>query len=345
MIRAIVAELKERSAEFSGREISTIYFGGGTPSVLHREELADILNEIQNRFQVMESAEITLEANPEDINSDKLMEWKALGINRLSIGLQSFREADLEWMNRAHSVDEAKMAVQLAKEAGFQNLTVDLIYGLPELSLEEWKAHVHTVIEMKVPHVSAYCLTVERKTALHHRVKMGELHMPDDEQQAQQFLTLIEMLATAGLEQYEISNFARPGWESKHNSSYWQGISYLGVGPSAHSFDGNARRWNVAHNRKYMDGVEQGTSYWEEEILSKEDRFNELLLTGLRTREGVKRSHLDLELAQRSEFKNTLERFKDEAWLEISDERIRLTPEGKLRADFIASELFALGNI
>lgn len=345
MIRAIVAELKERSADFSGWEISTIYFGGGTPSVLHREELADILNEIQNHFQVLESPGITLEANPEDINSDKLTEWKALGINRLSIGLQSFREADLEWMNRAHSVDEAKMAVQLAKEAGFQNLTVDLIYGLPELSLEEWKAHVHTVIDMKVPHVSAYCLTVERKTALHHRVKMGELHMPDDEQQAQQFLTLIEMLATAGLEQYEISNFARPGWESKHNSSYWQGISYLGVGPSAHSFDGNARRWNVAHNRKYMDGVEQGTSYWEEEILSKEDRFNELLLTGLRTREGVRRGHLDLELAQRSEFKNTLERFRNEAWLEITDERIRLTPEGKLRADFIASELFALGNI
>lgn len=342
MIDAIVRELKVRSVDWQEKQMTTIYFGGGTPSILNREELSLILNTIRSLFPLEDGAEITLEANPEDIHAENLEMWKAAGINRLSIGLQTFRKSDLEWMNRAHSVEEAKNAVRLAQEAGFENLTVDLIYGLPDLRLEEWKAHVQTVIDMGVPHVSAYCLTVEGKTALHHRVKKGELQLPEDEQQAAQFLALVELLAHAGLEQYEISNFAKPGCESKHNSSYWRGTTYLGVGPSAHSYDGTNRRWNVANNRKYMDGVETGMQYYEEEQLSKEDRFNELLLTGLRTREGVDLNALDRELSRRSEFSENMENFIAQGWMVRRNDRIALSAEGKLRADFIAAELFAV---
>lgn len=343
MVNALVRELFERRAELKAERIATIYFGGGTPSVLRRDELAQILTTIRSAFEVDTQAEVTLEANPEDISPESLNDWKILGVNRLSIGLQSFRDSDLAWMNRAHSVEEARCAVRLAQDAGFLNLTVDLIYGLPGLSLDEWKNHVQTVLDMDVPHVSAYCLTVERKTALYHRVQKGELQLPDDEAQAAQFLLLIQMLEDVGLAQYEISNFARPGWESKHNSSYWRGSPYLGVGPSAHSFDGAMRRWNVAHNRQYMDGVENAVVYFEQEVLSNADRFNESLLTGLRTREGVEIGTLDAEMAGREEFKRTLNQFQAAGWLTENEGWIRLTGEGKLRADYIASELFSIG--
>lgn len=340
----MLREVFERKAELIGQEVRTVYFGGGTPSLLHQHELQKILDVIQANFLLAADAEITLEANPEDVNVTTLEEWKGLGINRLSIGLQSFRQKDLDWMNRAHSMEESRQSVQLAQTAGYSNMTVDLMYGLPNLSLSEWRAHVQEVIQMGVPHISAYCLTVEHKTALENMIQKGALQAASEDEQAEQFLILVSELRAAGLEQYEISNFAVPGMESKHNSAYWKGEYYLGIGPSAHSFDGQKRRWNVANNAGYIRLVENGEGYFEEEILSEEDTFNERLLTGLRTREGVSMDALNTKFSAMPDFKKSLKGFEDKGWIRISNAHLVLSDEGKLRADFIAAELFVEGK-
>ena len=340
MLETMLREGQERSAELKGRDVKTIYLGGGTPSLLYPQELRRILNQMQAYFSVTTDAEITLEANPEDVNSRQLQEWKELGINRLSIGLQSFRQQDLDWMNRAHSMDESRQSVRLAQAAGYSNITVDLMYGLPNLSISEWRAHVREVIQMGVSHVSAYCLTIEHKTALEKMIKNGALQAAPEDDQAEQFLVLVSELRAAGLEQYEISNFAVPGMESQHNSAYWKGEHYVGIGPSAHSFDGQKRRWNVANNSGYMRALEMGEVYFEEEILTKEDSFNERLLTGLRTREGVSLGELNAKFSARPAFKKSVRDFEDKGWICISNDHLVLSDEGKLRADFIAAELF-----
>lgn len=340
MINTICEELIQRKEYLQNQQVETIYFGGGTPSLLTEEEIKGIMKVIHIQFSVIENPEVTLEANPDDISSEALIGWKRQGINRLSIGIQSFKSEDLEWMNRAHTVDESLSCIRLAKEAGFDQLTVDLMYGLPDLSISDWEAHIDRVIKMDVGHVSAYCLTIEDKTVLDNWVQKGKIIAPNEDQQSDQFMTLLRKLEEASFEQYEISNFAKEGKESKHNSNYWKGVWYLGVGPSAHSFNGVSRQWNIANNQQYMRRFKAGESFSEMEELSIENRINELILTGLRTSYGLNLEKLS-EIGELSKvFSQDKQRFISEDWMKEEDNYLRLTKEGKLRADFIASELF-----
>lgn len=340
MIDSICKEIELRQGYLAEKEIKTIYFGGGTPSILLESELKQILKTISAQFEVDSDAEVTLEANPDDINSESLNLWKSVGVNRLSIGLQSFKQSDLDWMNRAHNVDESLNCVQLAQEHGFDNLTVDLMYGLPDLNMSEWSNHVQKVIDMGVPHISAYCLTVEEKTALSNWVNRGKITTPNEDVQSDQFMKLLEMVEANGFEQYEISNFSKPGHESKHNSNYWKGEWYLGVGPSAHSFNSKSRSWNIANNRKYLKAIEDNTEVFETEVLSKIDQFNERILIGLRTAYGVNLNDLNQIVPISASFESVLMDFKEKNWIHENAKVLTLSKEGKLRADYIASELF-----
>ena len=268
-------------------KIETIYFGGGTPSLLSPDEIFSIISAIKINYQVVPGAEVTLEANPDDIHSEKLVVWKNSGINRLSIGIQSFIERDLKWMNRAHNVEQAINSINLSLDAGFENFSIDLIFGTPGLTDQEWKKNIQTVIDLNVPHVSAYALTVEPKTALEKMIELKKKENVNNEVQAKQFLILMEMMRRAGYEHYEISNFAKPGFRSRHNSSYWQGEKYIGIGPSAHSFNGNERSWNVANNQIYIKSLEQNQIESEKEILTSAQKLNEYVMTSLRTIEGM----------------------------------------------------------
>jgi len=339
LIEAILLELEQRKEYLDSQIVETIYFGGGTPSLLTEDELRLILAKISSIYNVVDSPEITLEANPDDISKERLQEWKNLGVNRLSIGLQSFLQSDLDWMNRAHTAEESERAVKLAKEYGF-SLTVDLIYGLPNRTLEEWNANIDKLISLAPNHISAYCLTVENKTVLSSWVEKGKIDPASEDEQAEQFLLLLDVLERAGYQQYEISNFAKEGQYSKHNSNYWKGVSYLGVGPSAHSFDGESRRWNVANNRKYIDGIRTNKEYSESEILTPKDRFNESVMTGLRTTWGVSLDDLRWHHCTSNSFDQQLESFRKDGLLEIENNQITLTKKGRLQADYIASELF-----
>jgi len=340
MIDAIVQEIDNRNEYLDKQEIRTIYFGGGTPSILNEDEIQAILNKIYKVFEVSEDAEITLEANPDDINPENLEIWKKEGINRLSIGLQSFKKSDLDWMNRAHTVEDSFQCVTLAKQHGFEDITVDLMYGLPDLTMEEWENHIQQVLDLDVPHISAYCLTVEEKTVLSNLVSKGKIVPASEDQQSDQFLKLLEKLESNGFIQYEISNFSKPGHESKHNSNYWKCELYLGVGPSAHSFNGKSRSWNVSNNTKYIQAIEQNLEFSTLEILTPENVFNEMILTGLRTIYGVNLIKLASILPLSEKFTQKIEEFKQNLWLEQIETTIYLTKQGRLRADFIASELF-----
>lgn len=340
IINAIVEEIEQRKSYLEKQEIRTIYFGGGTPSILLQIEIQAILNKIYSVFDIAKNVEVTLEANPDDINIENLESWKKVGVNRLSIGLQSFKKSDLEWMNRAHTVDESFQCVRLAKQNGFEDITVDLMYGLPDLSMEEWENHIQEVLDLDVPHISAYCLTVEEKTVLSNWVGKGKIVPASEDQQSDQFLKLIQKLEANKFVQYEISNFSKPGHESKHNSNYWKGEWYLGVGPSAHSFNGASRSWNLRNNKRYISAITEGLTYIESEELSKVDQFNERLLIGLRTIYGVNLDDLACLLPISTRFKEVLLNFKEKEWIVQLDNRLTLTKEGKLRADYIASELF-----
>lgn len=337
MLDCIGLELKKRKDYLENEEVQTIYFGGGTPSILTEDELSRIMQTIESNHPIYASAEVTLEANPDNINEENLKAWKKVGINRLSIGIQSFRESDLKWMNRAHTADESQGCIQIAKANGFDNLTIDLIYGLPDLSLKEWEQHIQRVIDLDVPHISAYCLTVEKKTALHNWVSKGKTTMSTEDQQSDQFLILLEMMEKNGYEQYEISNFCKPGFESRHNSNYWKGVKYIGIGPSAHSFNGNSRQWNIANNTVYMKSLLKGGEFFEIENLSEVDQFNEHILTGLRTSYGVNMSLLQ---DCSPEFDDKVNDFIRVGWMIKKGDNLSLTKEGKLRADYLASELF-----
>jgi oxygen-independent coproporphyrinogen-3 oxidase len=337
MIDALCKEIRERVDSIK-ETVETIYFGGGTPSILSSEELEQLLSTIASTTDISKLREVTLEANPDDIQEKNLSNWKKAGITRLSIGLQSFKESDLQWMNRAHSVQEAFTCVPLAQSHGFENISVDLIYGLPNLTIEEWQAHTNQVIALNVTHVSAYCLTVEEKTVLHHLVKQGKLSPAGEDQQAEQFEILSKTLVEAGYEHYEISNFAKPEKHAIHNSNYWRGKPYIGIGPSAHSFDGLERRWNVSNNYTYM---KMNASEWfETEELTDKDRWNELLLTGLRTSWGIDQEKLFNILTPDKGFKSKIDEFVNSGWMTIKNDHIILLPEGRLKADHIASELF-----
>ena len=337
MIEVMCKEIKDRISSLQ-EPIQTIYFGGGTPSLLTSEELDALFSILKTGADLSRVREVTLEANPDDINDSTLENWKKAGITRLSIGLQSFKSSDLEWMNRAHSVEEALQCVPLVQKHGFDNISVDLIYGLPNLTTNEWQDHISKVIAMDVAHISAYCLTIEEKTVLHQLVENGKLKPAGDDQQSEQFEILSNSLVSAGYDHYEISNFGKPGKHAIHNGNYWKGSHYLGIGPSAHSYDGVTRRWNVSNNFTYMKM--EGNLWFENEILEPKDRWNELLLTGLRTSIGVDQQQLFSIFTPHAAFSDKVAQFMRDGWMVIENEHYILTLEGRLKADYIASELF-----
>lgn len=322
--------------------VETIYFGGGTPSLLTTEDLNKILSLVKNNFNIDPNAEITFEANPDDISSQKLKDWKDAGINRLSIGTQSFFNEDLAWMNRAHNADQALIALETAKLEGFDNISIDLIYGLPHQTNSQWEHNVQKAIELGIPHLSCYALTVEPSTALSKMIRQKRAADVDPEKQAEQFLLLTGWVEAAGYEQYEISNFAKQGMRSKHNSSYWQGKKYLGLGPSAHSYNGSSRQWNVANNALYIQSLKNNILPVEKEILTELQQLNEYIMTSLRTMEGINMEYVETRFGREAaEIILTLTlKYVSDGRVKTTDNFLQLTREGKLYADGIAADLF-----
>ncbi len=343
ILRAILKEISLTNNFIETKNVETIYFGGGTPSLLSKDELELILKEISTSFIVAENAEISIEANPDDINKKVLQGWKEIGINRLSVGLQSFDEAELRWMNRAHNATQSLQCIDEIQAAGFTNFSVDLIYGSPLQSNENLINNFNIIAQKKIPHISCYALTVENGTLLNKQIK--EHNSPDvnTEKQAEQFQILLNLMEAKGYEQYEISNFSKPNFRSKHNSSYWQGKPYFGFGPSAHSFDGiNKRRWNIANNSLYIQSLQNELIPYEEEVLTKKQEINEYIMTSLRTIEG-----LDLQKVEKDFGDGELKRifscakkYVGGGKIIISESSIYLTKKGKFFADGIAADFF-----
>ncbi len=329
-------------AKIDLENISTLYFGGGTPSLLTVNDLELVFNALKKRFSFTADIEITLEANPDDITDIKLQEWRSVGINRLSVGIQSFLEEELKWMNRAHTAAESLKCIDKIKEAGFSNFSVDLIYGSPVLNDDDWKRNVEIVIEKNIPHISCYALTVEPKTALDKMIALHKKEPVDAEKQARQFLLLMDWMEQAGYEHYEISNFAKPGLRSRHNSSYWSGESYYAFGPAAHSFDGHRRKWNIANNALYIQSLQKDVIPFEEETLSQIHKLNEYIMTSLRTIEGLDLDHVSEKFGEEksSKIEAGSKKYENTGRLKIQNRRIILTKEGKLFADGIAADLF-----
>jgi len=298
LLNGLKMELESRASELESEIIQTIYLGGGTPSVLLIDEQQDLLNTIRQNYSVSEKAEITMEANPDDLSQATLSALREIGYNRLSMGIQSFAESDLKLMNRRHGVMQAVQSVKWAKHAGFKNISIDLIYGLPNQTLEEWERNVRIAVELDVQHISAYNLTYHEGTVFYDQLKKGILRELPDELSLQQFELLIGILKEAGFEHYEISNFCKPGLYSQHNSSYWKNKKYLGIGPSAHSFNIGTRRWNVSSIEKYLQGIENNQSYSETEILTEQDRYNDYIITGLRTIWGISEDFVKTEFPE-----------------------------------------------
>lgn len=337
---ALVGALQQEiilSATTASRVLHTVYFGGGTPSILPIEDIAAILKTITTIYTIDSDAEITLEANPDDITIEKLAGWKEIGINRLSIGIQSFFEEDLQWMNRTHNAEQAKKALELALQY-FDNITIDLIYGTPGLTDAKWKYNVEAAIGYGIPHLSCYALTVEPKTPLEKLIRQHKKDDVNPDVQADQFLLLMDWLDAAGYEHYEISNFSKPGCRSRHNSSYWQGKPYIGIGPSAHSFDGKERRWNVANNQKYIDAIQRGELPFEKEVLSPTQKLNEYIMIALRTCEGLDLSRL--QKYEKATILKNAQKYLQQHLLSFNENILVLTREGKLYADGIAADLF-----
>ena len=341
LIKALVQEIKMQKGFLGGETIETIYFGGGTPSLLKEEEINLLINNITNLHTVSPDAEITLEANPDDLYHQKLKALRQTHINRFSIGIQSFFDDDLLWMNRAHRAAEAEASVKRAQDAGFENITVDLIYGYPLLTDEKWEFNLDKVFELQVPHISAYSMTVEPRTALASYIKKKKQPGMSDEQSSEQFLQLMDVMQGHGFEHYEISNFCLPNHYSRHNTNYWKGVKYLGIGPSAHSYDGEKRQWNVANNAGYIQAIQNKTIPAEIEILTEENRLNEYIMTSLRTQWGLNTDHLNrITIGASDELLKRTDEFLNKGWVRREDQNLYLTREGKLYADHIASELF-----
>lgn len=341
MIDAIKQELVMRKDEIN-EVIETIYFGGGTPSLLEPNELHEIFETIYKNFSIVENPEITLEANPDDLNINKIHQLKTLPINRFSIGVQSFHDKDLKLMNRAHNGNEALNAIKLTQDYGFENITIDLIYGSQTTTDKIWEKNLQTAINLNVPHISSYVLTVEPKTLLKHQIEVGEIKDINENKQARQFQILVDTLTSNGFEHYEISNFGKPNYHSRHNSNYWNEKPYIGIGPSAHSYNGKERSWNIENNAIYIKKIKQGILPYEIERLTLEDKFNELIMIKLRTSEG-----LSLKLLEKKFPKDFLHVFfKDldkhlmNKNVVIIDEKIQLTSKGKFLADGISASLF-----
>lgn len=342
-INALKKEIKiTANATSTHKNIDTIYFGGGTPSILSKQAIQDILNAIYENFDVHTAAEITLEANPDDVNSSIVQDWLSIGINRLSLGIQSFNDAELTWMNRAHNALHALNSIDLIQQAGFTNFSVDLIYGSPLLSHEELQKNIQYVLQKNIPHIACYALTVEEKTLLYKQIHKKKSLPIDETHQSEQFHIMVKMLEAAGYEQYEISNFAKPGYRSQHNSSYWKGIAYWGFGPSAHSFDGLAiRRWNVANNALYIQSIENNLIPYEEEILTSTQQLNEQIMIGLRTLEGISLKKLEDRFGIQQQLLAQAKTYIATGQIKVVNGHLMLSKEGKFFADGIAADLFA----
>lgn len=341
LLNALQKEVELRK-DYLTEPVETIYLGGGTPSLLASQWIFQLINTLQEYFSIAKDAEITMEANPDDIDSIKITGWKAAGINRMSVGIQSFHPHLLSWMNRAHQAEQSLSAIRLLQEEGFDNISIDLIYGCPNQSDTEWKEDMDIAISLGVQHLSCYALTSEPKTALWNHIQKGITPEMNSDQQANQFLQLMQQMETAGYEHYEISNFSLPGFKSRHNSAYWKGIPYLGIGPSAHSFNGISREWNINNNNRYIESINAGIIPATMEKLTETQRFNEYIMTALRTQEGV-----SVKKVGEIWGKGNIEQLREDIhkWVIkglVTDENhfIRLTTAGKLRADGIAADLF-----
>jgi len=342
LVKAIQKEIIAEKDYLRGEEVATIYFGGGTPSILEISDLRFLISDLNRHYPIAQDAEITLEANPDDVTKEKAGAWKEIGINRLSIGIQSFFEEELRWMNRAHNAEQAKACIENSYAAGIDNLNIDLIYGSPLLTDEMWKQNVDTAIGYDVTHLSCYALTVEEKTPLHKNISLQKTVDIDNDKQARQFLQLMNWLRKAGYEHYEVSNFAKPGFRSRHNSSYWKGTSYLGLGPSAHSFNGSERRWNIANNNVYINSINEGFAERELEALTPSQQLNESIMISLRTVEGIDLSKMQMHWGakERNRIENDLTKYIQTGLITLSNDHAQLTDEGMLRADGIAADLF-----
>lgn len=343
LVKSINKELNLRKFELKSEFIETIYFGGGTPSLLSPDEIESILKTIYNDFEVVLNPEITLEVNPDDIDESYLRAIKTLGVNRLSIGIQSFFSHDLNLMNRSHDAYQAEKVLELVSKY-FKNFSVDLIYGTPGLTNEWWIKNIDTVLKYNAPHISSYALTVEKDTALNHFINKGVVKPVSDRQSQEQFQILIDKLIHEGFIHYELSNFGKPNMFSKNNSSYWNGGLYIGIGPSAHSYNGKTRSWNIANNLKYISAISKGMLPSEAEILSKTDRYNERIMTGLRTMWGVSFKQIEKDFGEDYlvYLKNCSKSFVETGMLVIDTDALIATSKGKFLVDGIASDLFKL---
>jgi len=343
LVEMLCRELVLRKNELNSPEIQTIYFGGGTPSLLEADELQQIFETIYSNYKIAENPEITLEANPDDLTEEKLKILKASKINRLSIGVQSFFEEDLKLMNRAHNSEEALKSIKLAKSY-FDNISIDLIYGIPGMSVEQWQRNIEISLELGVPHISSYALTVEPNTALQKFIERGKIKPVDDEAAKLHFEILVETLTKNSFEHYEFSNFGKPGYFSENNTAYWLGKPYLGIGPAAHSYDGNSRKWNISNNPLYIKALENDKIPQETEDLSLSDKYNEYVMTRLRTKFGVELSEVSGKFgeAYKAHFLELVKPLQKENLIKEENGVFHITSKGKFLSDGIAADLFFL---
>ncbi|HAI56481.1 MAG TPA: coproporphyrinogen III oxidase [Saprospirales bacterium] len=341
MVTAICKEIDLQKDFLTNKNLTTIYFGGGTPSLLETSEINQILERLSKNYSWENNIEITLEANPDDITTEKISKLRAGGVNRLSIGIQSFIDGELLASNRAHNSDESLKAVQICQDAGIDNLSIDIIYGMPGSTQDSWQYNIDKALELDVDHISSYALTVEPKTFLDHMVKKGGILLPKEMEVNKQYLQLIHSLTTAGYDHYEISNFAKPSKYAVHNTNYWMSVPYLGLGPSAHSYQPTFRQWNINNNAKYIKSISKGVIPSEREQTKYADQFNEYIMTRLRTMWGVDLNELNNRFSSElnNVQKNIAKYIKSQHVL-LEDNHYRLTPKGKLLADGIASDLF-----
>jgi oxygen-independent coproporphyrinogen-3 oxidase len=351
MVLALVKEMELRKNEFQNETIETIYFGGGTPSVLTIDDIRFLIDKVYENYKVIENPEITLEANPDDLSDwlsfrgtrNLFEEVRTIGVNRLSIGVQSFFEDDLQLMNRAHNSAEAKKCLEFATQH-FDNISIDLIYGMPNMSNEKWLQNIETALSFNIPHISSYALTVEPKTALHKMIKSGAIPNLDDDVAQQHFHILIDKLQENGFVHYELSNFGKPNYFSKNNTAYWLGKKYIGIGPSAHSYNGESRSWNISNNSLYLKAIAENKLPSETETLSETDQYNEYIMTGLRTIWGVSLERIEIEFGTKylNYLRQQAEKYISDNLLEIENNVLKTTKKGKFLSDGIASDLFLL---
>ena len=342
MLNCINLELEMRQTYLKNKIVSTIYFGGGTPSILSKNEIKSILDCISTIYKIKEDTEITLECNPDDLTENKLKALKEVGINRLSIGVQSFDDEDLKFMNRSHNAKQSENCLKLAQKVGFNNITIDLIYGLPGQNLADWEANLRKMFKFNIPHFSAYALTIENKTLLGSLVEKKKIIPLNEDKILEQFNALMDMAAEKGFIHYEISNFGKKGCFSKHNTAYWQSKHYLGIGPSAHSYNGKNRSWNISSNKQYIQRILNGVEGVHQEELSKNQQYNEYLFTSLRTIWGVNSETINMQFGVKlqSHFLKQIKKWENKKDIKKTEYTYTLTNSGKFLADAIASDLF-----